>query len=292
MGCAQTRNKLPGDEMEAFEEKLGFSSFEISNIKLAFFQTNGSNSVKQSQMFRVLEELGIEYEPEEEELFLRFLSAFEAFEEDEEKFYDLTELLIAIYLLSKSSQSEKAAALFDLYNDEAREELTRFELERVLERIIEVVFLYSEKLVDNEEGLVQLHSKIADKNKEELLPKVYSFFFSSKETLRRDRFVKLVELASKKPEFFDFTSPSSIRKCLLSFFSCSKKTQVELQGLYQCEKVKKSGALFEDDLESWSMSSSPDRQTADKSNNDSSPFRASKSTDNTNTKRSSIFDMF
>ncbi len=115
-------------------------------------------------MYRVLEELGIEYEPDEEELFLKFLSAFVSFEEDDEKYYDLTELLIAIYLLSKSSQSEKAAALFDLYNDEAKEELTRIELESVLARIIEVVFIYSEKLMDNDEGMVLLHSKIADKN--------------------------------------------------------------------------------------------------------------------------------
>jgi len=178
MGCAQTRNLAPEDELQAYEEKLGFTSFEISKIKQvserkvycpnnsfqAFFHTNGSNSVKQSQMYRVLEELGIEYEPDEEELFLKFLSAFVSFEEDDEKHYDLTELLIAIYLLSKSSQSEKAAALFDLYNDEAKEELSRIELERVLARIVEVVFAYSEKLMDNDEGMVLLHSKIADKN--------------------------------------------------------------------------------------------------------------------------------
>ena len=66
---------------------------------------------------------------------------WESFEEDDEKFYDLTELLIAIYLLSKSSQSEKAAALFDLYNDEAKEELTRFGVGDELKQV-EITCIY------------------------------------------------------------------------------------------------------------------------------------------------------
>ena len=104
----------------------------------------------------------IVYSAEDVEHYSNFISSFLAFEEDGENFYDLTEILIALSLLSKSSRKEKAAVLFDLYNDEANEKLSRMELEGVLGRIIEVVFLYSEKLLDNEEGLVQLHSKIAD----------------------------------------------------------------------------------------------------------------------------------
>jgi len=121
------------------------------------------------------------------------------------------------------------------------------------------------------------------------LPKVYAFFFASKENLRKDRFVKLVELASKKPEFFDFTCPKSIRKSIMNFFNCTKKTQVELQGLYECDKVKKSGALFEDDLESLTVSSSPAQQTMKNSNHDQSPSKGFKSP---NTKRISAFESF
>ena len=75
----------------------------------------------------------------------------------------------------------------------------------------------------------------------------------------------------------------------MHFLNQSKKTQVELQGLYDIDKVKKSGALFEDDLELWTSSSSPDRQTTEKSNTDHTPNKASKSP---HTKRSSIFEMF
>ncbi len=37
MGCAQTRNSVPEDELQAYEEKLGFTRFDIPKIKQVFF---------------------------------------------------------------------------------------------------------------------------------------------------------------------------------------------------------------------------------------------------------------
>jgi len=70
----------------------------------------------------------------------------------------------------------------------------------------------------------------------------------------------------------------------MSFFSCAKKTQVELQGLYEIDRVKKSGAQFEDDLESWTNSSSPVCQTTQ----NSEPSKTYHPSDN---KRDSISEM-
>jgi hypothetical protein len=257
MGCAQTRDKSTEEEIGTFEKKLQFSNYSISQIKQAFFHANGSNSVSHAQLARVIEGLGIKYDKEGEEHYNNFISAFVSFEEEGENYYELTELLISIYLLSKSSQTEKASALFDIYNDEAKEKLSRIELERVLVRIIEVVFTYSEKLLDNDEGLVQLHSKIVETKEEDILPKVYAFFFSESDDLSKAQFIKLVEKFSNQPDMINFTSPQSIRKAVMDFVNFPKKTQVELQQHYKIDRRMRNEGAFEDEIDARTNDSSP-----------------------------------
>jgi len=107
-----------------------------------------------------LEELELEYNQEENEALDRFLSAFFLFEEDDVEHYDLIELLSVLFLLSKSSQREKAACLFAIFDEQGSGELDRLKFETELYRLIDTVFSYSEKLLDNEEEVVYLHKKI------------------------------------------------------------------------------------------------------------------------------------
>lgn len=130
---------------------------------------------------------------ESEYHYKNFISAFVSFEEEGENYYDLTELLIAIYLLSKSSLREKASALFDLYNDEAQDELSRIEIEGILNRIAEVVFSYSEKLMDNDEGVSQMHCKLS-------ATRVNLFFWKR----------CLINIFNRKKNFSQRSTPSSL----------------------------------------------------------------------------------
>lgn len=257
MGCAQTRDKSIENEIQLAEESLQFGKHTIPELNQAFFHTNGSNVVNAAQLERVLEELEIKLTLESEFHYKNFISAFVSFEEEGENFYDLTELLIAIYLLSKSSLREKASALFDLYNDEAKDELSRMEIERILDRIAEVVFTYSEKLMDTDEGLSQMHCKLSATKKEEVLPKIYAFFFADKENLDKEYFIRLVDQAAKKEDLIDFTSSSSIRKVIMDFVLQPKKTQVELQQHYDIGRLKRHETAFEDDVDAWTSVGSP-----------------------------------
>ena len=92
----------------------------------------------------------------------RFFDAFIIFEEEGIEHYDLTQMLTALFLLSKSSQSDKAASLFSLYDDNGEGELAKVQLETTLHRIVNTVFLYSEKLLDNDDGVVRIHELITE----------------------------------------------------------------------------------------------------------------------------------
>jgi len=101
---------------------------------------------------------------EERENFSRFLSAFFSFEEDGVEYYELVHTLTALFLLSKSSQNEKASALFDLFDVNFNNTLSRLEAGTAFCRICDVVFLYTERLLDNEESMVSLHEDIMQKS--------------------------------------------------------------------------------------------------------------------------------
>ena len=100
------------------------------------------------------------YNEVELESYSMFISGFLIDPKEEVKHYNLKSLLLAIFLLSKSSQKEKAAALFDIYDEHCDRKLTRDEIRAMLISAIEVVFSYSEKLLDNNEGMIQMHHEI------------------------------------------------------------------------------------------------------------------------------------
>jgi len=107
--------------------------------------------------------LGIKYTSQEKEVFNRFLSGFVSFEEEDIEYYEFNQILTALFLLSKSSQREKAQGLFDIFDADFNDSLSQFEAEYAFSRICDVVFTYSEKILDNEESMVALHQEIMNK---------------------------------------------------------------------------------------------------------------------------------
>jgi len=257
MGCSESRDKNYEQEIEELEKRLQFPNYTIGQIKEAFFQATGSSVVTRAQIERAVDNLGIHYTPEEKEIFNRFLSAFFSFDEEGIEFYELVLFLTALFLMSKSSQNEKASALFDLFDDNSNNSLSRLEADTAFCRICDVVFLYSEKILDNEQSITSLHEHIMQKKRDEVIPKVHDFFFEAKEEISRDQFLKLISLAAISQELFDFTSPKSIRAGLMDFLFQGRLTQVQLQQHYGIRKSNRHSMAFGENEGERTSDSSP-----------------------------------
>jgi hypothetical protein len=244
MGCSESRDKNDEEEIELLEKRLQFPNFTIGQIKEGFFQATGSSVVTRAQIEKAVEHLGIQYSPEDKEIFNRFLSAFFSFDEEGVEYYELNLLLTALFIMSKSSQNEKSSSLFDLYDDNYSNSLSRLEADTAFCRICDVVFLYSEKILDNDESMSSLHESIMQKKRDEVIPKVHDFFFEAKEEISRDQFLKLISLAALSQELFDFTSPKSIRSGLMEFLFQGRLTQVQLQQHYGIRKSTRGTSAF------------------------------------------------
>ena len=65
-----------------------------------------------------------------------------------------------MFLLSKSTDQEKALAIFNLHDETAQKKLKRDQFENMILFLVEIIFKYSEKFMDNEEGIVKIHHQI------------------------------------------------------------------------------------------------------------------------------------
>jgi len=195
---------------------------------------------------KAIDDLGLNYNEVELESYSMFISAFLIDPKEEVKHYNLKTLLLAIFLLSKSSQKEKAAAMFDMYDEHCERKLTREELKAMLISVIEVVFTYSEKLLDNDEGMVQMHHEIVNSKEEELMGKLFTEEFEKVEVFKKDEFCKWI--ATIAENIVDFTSPKRIREVVMDFVLHTKKTQIELQQIYNLG-IKKRGTLMKSDFD-------------------------------------------
>ena len=101
-----------------------------------------------------LNNLGIHYQSsEDQELMKSFFGSFDYGDGS----YDITQILTAIYLMSNSDKNEKALALFDLYDFDSSQQLEEMEFNTAIQRICESVFEYSEKLMEVEEDIKDIH---------------------------------------------------------------------------------------------------------------------------------------
>jgi len=110
----------------------------------------------------MLREAGLNYSQKEQKMLDGFFSSFLIFEENDIEYYDMFQLLSIMFLLSKSSQEEKAKALFNLYDDNGVGKIDKLYFETAIYRLIDAIFFYSEKLLDIQDGLFQLHEKITN----------------------------------------------------------------------------------------------------------------------------------
>lgn len=246
MGCTESR-ETDGQQIELMEASIKLTNFKIGQIKEAFFQATGSGTITGGQIEKSLKHLGIEYNLEERILFNRFLSAFYSFEDEGIIHYDVTRLLTALFVLSKSSRTEKASALFDLYDANYSNTLSRLEIETAFCRICEVVFQFSEKILENDESMISMHEEIMQQKREEVLKKTNQYFFSSKVELTREKFLEMITVLADSEDVVDFTSTTSIRERCMDFLFKGRLTQVQLQQHYSVGKYSKTSKIFEKD---------------------------------------------
>jgi len=277
MGCAQTRNKTEEQGIKAFEGMLKFDNLTIRQIKQvqiplelhimvfdkAFFQVNGSGTISRDHLEEVFEELGLEYSDEEKDVVDRFLAAFFLFEEGNHvEHYDLIQLLSVLFLLSKSSQKEKASSLFDLFDEKGAGKLTRIQFENEIERLVEIVFLYSERLLDNDEGVVDIHREITREKKGKMMSHIYSVFFKNNRSsiITKEFFVRTTQMSCKEENMIDFTDPiryvlgvfslnnlNSIRAKLMDYVLGTAQSQIQLQNKYSFRRSARLSQIFSED---------------------------------------------
>ncbi len=143
-------------------------------------------------------------------------------------FYELNEIQSILFILSKSSSREKANALFDLFNLDQNEELSRVEVENALYRIIETIFTYTEKLLNNPDSIIQLHKQITNIQKENIMPKFLDFLFlcpgKSANSISKIQFVEKILKASQNKALFNITNIYSMRKKFMDYLFHPQKT--------------------------------------------------------------------
>mmetsp|Transcript_25469 Transcript_25469/g.22479 ORF Transcript_25469/g.22479 Transcript_25469/m.22479 type:complete len:190 (+) Transcript_25469:363-932(+) len=151
-----------------------------------------------------------------------------------------------MFLMSKSSQKEKASALFDLYDVNFNNMLSKIEADNAICKICQVVFIASEKVLDHhDESMISLHEDIMQKKRDEKVPKMLKLFFEDKKELSRENFMKMLELSAKSDDMIDFTDPASIREHLMDFLFKEKKlSQGQLQMMYGIRSTNRSGTFF------------------------------------------------
>jgi len=250
MGCAETRESTEEQGINTYERMLKFHHLTIPEIKQAFFQVNSSGTISKIHLEYVFEELGFSYSCEGKDAMDRFLSAFFLFEENNVEHYDLIQLLSILYLLSKSSQKEKANSLFDLFDEKGARELTRIQFETEIDRLIEVVFLYSEKLLDNDNGMIQLHREITQEKKQKIMPNIYQKFFKGRKTISKEYFIKIIQQSSmpdNQENLVDFTDLVSIRAKLMDYVLAPAQSQIQLQSKYKFRTSSRLSHIFSED---------------------------------------------
>lgn len=110
------------------------------------------------QIEKFLKNLMIQYSPtDRRNAFDVFISQFEIGEDT----YDLNELLIAIFLLTKSSMEEKGLELFDLFSKRSAGCLYKEEAETAFSTICDVVCRYSNAILDQDEDVKSMHLEIS-----------------------------------------------------------------------------------------------------------------------------------
>ena len=147
------------------------------------------------RLTKFLKNLKIEYSPDARtNAFDIFIKQFEIGEDS----YDLNEILIAIFLLTKSSAEEKGLELFDIFERRSAGCLYKEEARTAFYPICDVVCRYSEGFLDQDEEIKVMHCEISDR-------KVSPFRMNPPhQSLQRNDIIvpKLVEILSPRERIY------------------------------------------------------------------------------------------
>lgn len=117
---------------------------------------NSRNEISLEKVIVGLEFLGKKFTPVEREHFLEpFMKPF-LIEEDaleNESDYNFTNLMAIFFLLSQSSDLEKAKSLFRFYDDDKSCTLDKQEIEKMLTNLINIVDKYSDNIMRHDASL-------------------------------------------------------------------------------------------------------------------------------------------
>lgn len=194
MGCAESRAQM-GTEEKAItkgEDSLGWGKFESTKAITAFEHRGSKDTLSSNQFKAALGDFDAAFDwigsPDSE-----LYKVFQNFKEGRN--FDGKKLQLLAILIGKGEAKEKAQFLFDAFDENADEELTKLELGKAFEGLADIAIKY---LVDLgvgkpeegklDEGKIQSYKKKLETQQPEKVEKILNDIFGENEKVGRGEF--------------------------------------------------------------------------------------------------------
>eukprot|EP01016_Furgasonia_blochmanni_P054792 TRINITY_DN9072_c0_g1_i3.p1 TRINITY_DN9072_c0_g1~~TRINITY_DN9072_c0_g1_i3.p1 ORF type:complete len:319 (-),score=48.32 TRINITY_DN9072_c0_g1_i3:1375-2247(-) len=233
MGCAESRPSSGFTRLEDLEIRLRFHEHTVEDFKQGFFKTSGEKLTLR-QIMRCLKTLNLDYMADDKLLIDAFLDSFLLLKSDD--MYDFNQTVTSMFLLSKSAATDKAAALFDLYDISDEGAMDESQLTMTFTRISEAVFTYTEHILEIHQEVTEYHETQMRKKLDEALPEIIKFFLGAEKLVDRENFISKFQSLGTQPSLIDFSSPNSIRAKLMDYLNHPLRSIKEMVPAEKTEK--------------------------------------------------------